>query len=702
MSSARLSWWVPVSFAPLLAAAVAVREHAPTEVPEPAVAVELVRAFPRLRFERPVLVTGAQDGTDRLFVVEQDGVIRVFDQEEDPASSTVFLDLRSKVCRKFNEEGLLGLAFHPNYAENGTFFVHYSSADPDEVGVVARFQVDPEDPNRADPASEQVVLTQPQPWRNHNGGMIAFGPDGYLYISFGDGGSGGDPQGNGQDPTNWMGSILRIDVDAQGAPYEVPADNPFTDDERFAPETWAFGLRNVWRFSFDRETGDLWAGDVGQNRIEEVDLIVRGGNYGWRRWEADQVFDEGTELYAGEAIPPIATYPRSEGISITGGVVYRGARYPGIRGAYFYADYATGNLWRITPDGVGGWENALAARTGRSISSFGEDDEGEVFVCSFDGGLYRLVPSAAPHAHLASWPRRLSETGLYQMGDEPAPAETLTRYEVNAPFWSDGADKDRFVHLPEGAALSITPEGTWEVPVGATIVKSFSAPGRRGGRQLLETRLIKRIESGWEAATYLWQGDDARLLPQGRQFERYTRAGVTTWHAPSSAECSTCHVESAGFALGLETSQLNRTDATGRNQIERWLAEGVAVAPEGVDWRTVAPRCDPHDEGAPLADRARSWLDTNCAMCHRPNGTGNAAIDLRLGTPLEETGLVNGLPGQGDFGLEDARLVAPGSPERSVLLHRVTTLGDGRMPNLGSHVVDAEGAALLEDWIRSL
>jgi mono/diheme cytochrome c family protein len=238
--------------------------------------------------------------------------------------------------------------------------------------------------------------------------------------------------------------------------------------------------------------------------------------------------------------------------------------------------------------------------------------------------------------------------------------------------------------------------------VGATIVKSFSAPGRRGGRQLLETRLIKRIESGWEAATYLWQGDDARLLPQGRQFERYTRAGVTTWHAPSSAECSTCHVESAGFALGLESSQLNRTDATGRNQIERWLAEGVAVAPDGVDWKTVAPRCDPYDEGAPLADRARSWLDTNCAMCHRPNGTGNAAIDLRLGTPLEETGLVNGLPGQGDFGLEDARLVAPGSPERSVLLHRVTTLGDGRMPNLGSHVVDAEGAALLEDWIRSL
>ena len=224
MSAARISWWVPVSLAPLLAAAVAVREHPSTALPEPSAAVELERVFPRLRFERPVLVTGAQDGTDRLFVVEQDGVIRVFDQEDDPAESRVFLDLRAKVCRKFNEEGLLGLAFHPDYRENGLFFVHYSSADPDEVGVVARFQVDPEDPDRADPASEQVVLTQPQPWRNHNGGMIAFGPDGYLYISFGDGGSGGDPQGNGQDPSNWMGSILRIDVDAEGAPYEVPAD----------------------------------------------------------------------------------------------------------------------------------------------------------------------------------------------------------------------------------------------------------------------------------------------------------------------------------------------------------------------------------------------------------------------------------------------------------------------------------------------
>lgn len=662
--------------------------------------VDIERAFPRLRFERPVFLTGADDGTDRIFVVDQGGVIHVFPNVDDPERSEVFLDLSDAVSRRGNEEGLLGLAFHPKYAENGTFFVHYSSS-ADKEGILSSFQVSDDDANRADPDSELELMSIEQPYRNHNGGMIAFGPDGLLYVSLGDGGAADDPHGHGQNLTTWLGAILRIDVDGETRTenYAIPPDNPFADGANGArPEIYALGFRNVWRFSFDRATGELFAADVGQNEIEEVHTVVRGGNYGWNRYEGDADFEEDTVLATEPALVPIVTYPHSEGISITGGYVYRGSAFPSLEGQYFYGDYSSGNLWRLVPDGRGGWSDELVRRTGRSIASFGEDDAGELFLTSFDGGIYRLVPSDEPEASFDDWPEKLSDTGLYASVRKEKLADHVVPYEVNAPFWSDGAEKGRYFVLPEGERFGYRETGAWDVPVGATLVKTFRA--RQMGRmRTIETRLIKRTDDGWEGASYVWddRGREARLAPEGRQFELWRRDGVPIWHAPSATECATCHVESAGYVLGLETAQLN-----GGDQIEAFAKAGYLDLPTSFDAETAPRFVDPHEEGADLEIRARTWLDVNCAMCHFPNGPGNASIDLRASTALAATNMLGEEPAQGDLGIEDALLVAPGEPARSVLLERVHTLGPGRMPNVGSNQVDEAAVELLTEWIRSL
>ncbi len=368
----------------------------------------LEKAFPHVKFRRPVYITHAPGDARQLYVVEQHGVIWAVENDSGTRRKQIFLDISERVSRWGNEEGLLGLAFHPRYRENGYFFVHYSSKLEDGHGIVARFRR-PAGSQAADPNSEVEILKLRQPYRNHNGGMIEFGHDGTLYISFGDGGAAGDPLNAGQDLSTWLGKILRIDVDCKenGRNYRIPPDNPFADnplaDRPFAStgqaireEIWAYGLRNVWRFSFDRRTGQLWAGDVGQDHREEIDLITKGGNYGWN------VF-EGTRRYSrksgrGPAIPPVFEY-RHSGVwgagSVTGGYVYRGEKIPELRGAYLYADYLSGEIWALTPKTRGGYQSRKLLDSQKTISSFGEDSDGELYLCAFDGYIYRFI---APHA----------------------------------------------------------------------------------------------------------------------------------------------------------------------------------------------------------------------------------------------------------------------------------------------------------------
>lgn len=348
-------------------------------------------AFPELSFTRPVDLQHA--GDDRVFVVEQRGVISVFRNDPSATEKSVFLDISGQVDDEGNEEGLLGLAFHPDYASNGYFYVNYTAASPDRT-VISRFQVSPEDPGQALPGSEQEILTFDQPYSNHNGGQVAFGPDGYLYIAVGDGGSGGDPEENGQDRTTLLGTILRLDIDGEtdNTRYAIPPDNPFAgNDEGYREEIFAWGLRNPWRFSFDADTGELWTGDVGQNSYEEIDIIENGGNYGWNIMEGTHCFDppEGCDTSGLEL--PVWEYDRSQGdVSVTGGYVYRGPTLEGLTGQYIYADYASGRIWALDNADTNNPVNEELLQADVQIASFGVDQNNELYICGFDGMIYRL------------------------------------------------------------------------------------------------------------------------------------------------------------------------------------------------------------------------------------------------------------------------------------------------------------------------
>jgi len=335
---------------------------------------------------QPVDLEAIEDG--RLFIVQQAGTILV--SQDGQIQGTPFLDLRDRVNTNGSERGLLGLAFDPNFAQTGDFYVDYTGAGGDTF--VSRFHTDPGS-NRTDPSSEQNLLHIKQPYANHNGGHLAFGPDGYLYIGMGDGGSGGDPQGNGQNLGVLLGKLLRIDVN-NGDPYAIPPDNPFVNQPDARPETWAYGLRNPWRFSFDSTTGDLYIGDVGQNQWEEIDFQPAGDpggqNYGWS-------IREGFHEYKGQAaglIDPVVEYSHSDGCSVSGGVVVRDPDLPAWQGVYLYGDFCSGSVWGLLRQPDGSWLNNRLFQTSAAISGFGVDAAGHVYMIDHSGGLYHLAPSS--------------------------------------------------------------------------------------------------------------------------------------------------------------------------------------------------------------------------------------------------------------------------------------------------------------------
>lgn len=369
------------------------------QVNETPLDVQIERAFPNLSYNRPLVLTHAGDGTNRVFVASQLGKVFVFPDDQDVAEPTTFLDIESRVRYddKENEEGFLGLAFHPKYKTNGEFYVYYTTTAKPHISVISRFRRSKSDPNRADPASEEEVLRIPQPFWNHNGGTLVFGPDGYLYIGLGDGGYRDDPEGNGQNLGTLLGSILRIDVDDhdRGKGYAIPKDNPFVNRKDARGEIWAYGVRNIWRMAFDRQTGVFWAADVGQDIWEEIDIIERGGNYGWNLREAKHKFGPRGSEGRPDLIDPVYEYHHDVGKSITGGHVYRGQRVPELQGAYLYADYITGKVYALRYD-VSRKQvvaNQPIAGNVLPVFSFGEDEPGEVYFMTTQGFLYRFSSS---------------------------------------------------------------------------------------------------------------------------------------------------------------------------------------------------------------------------------------------------------------------------------------------------------------------
>ena len=656
--------------------------------------VSLERAFPNLSMGFLVFLTAPPDGTDRVFVAEKTGAIWVVPNDDTVSSKTVFLDLSGKIDTA-DERGLLGLAFDPDYATNGYFYVHYSDSGGSKA-VVSRFHVSA-DPDKADSASEYVLLEIPDTDVHHNGGMLAFGPDGMLYTSIGD----DDNLGNGQNRTTLPGSVLRIDPHG-GTPYGIPSDNPFVGvGGGVRGEIWAYGFRNPWRFSFDRDTGDLWLGDVGGSTYEEIDVVNKGGNYGY-------VVYEGTHQLNNPPNPaPEYTWPVHQYGSgcVIGGYVYRGSQVPALSGAYVYGDNNTGEVWALRYDGSQVTSNARIGQVTR-VTAFGEDRDGELHVLE-SGKIWR-VEGGGVAGELV--PNRLSATGLFTNTASLTPVPGLIEYEVNAELWSDGAVKRRWIGVPGSTRIEFSPAGDWDFPLGTVLVKHFELPVSATANRRLETRVLVLQNNGWAGYTYKWNflGTDANLL-EDADSQTYTvddaaAPGGTrqqVWNFPSRGQCLLCHTPAAGFVLGLKTRQINRDFAypgLTDNQLRAWNHVGLFDIDIG-EARDYEAMPDPRDESAPLVARARAYLDSNCAQCHRAGSTTPGNLDLRYLTPIESANILDVPPSEGDLGLPDARRVKPGVKESSVLWERMRRLDGNRMPPLASGLVDEEAVTLVGEWI---
>jgi uncharacterized repeat protein (TIGR03806 family) len=697
--------------------------------PEPPPPYRAERAFAKLKFFEPLDLTFVP-GADRLIVAERKGKVFTFRNHPDTAKADLLVDLKKTIY---------GIALHPKFQENRFIYIT-NLLDPDKEDPkgthISRFQVTRTDPPRIDPATEKIILEWPS--GGHNGGCLKFGPDGYLYIGTGDGSGIADGLQTGQDLGDLLGSILRIDVDHPdaGKNYGVPKDNPFVKRQGARPEVWAYGLRQPWRFSFDRTRGDLWAGEVGQDLWEMVIRVQRGGNYGWSVMEGTHPFRPERKRGPTPILPPVVEHPHSDFRSLIGGFVYNGKHLPELAGAYLYGDFDTGRVWGLRYDGKKVTFHQELARTTLRIVCWGEDAAGELYFLDFmGGGLYRLA--RAPKVELAAFPTRLSETGLFTSTRDLTPAPGLIPYTVNAALWGDHTTKERYLALPGHSQIDMdvitypqpspgAPPG-WRFPDGTVLVKTFFLEMERGNpksKKRLETRLLhfQQFEGTqeigdqyWRGYTYVWNDEqtDAFLLDANGQDRTYTIKDKTApdgqrqqkYHFPSRAECTLCHTMAAKFALGVNTLQMNHDhDYGGKavNQLRKLEDLDVFAKPLPKPPEQLPRLVDYEDTTQSLEKRARSYLHANCAHCHMKWGGGNAEFKLLATVDLKDMGIVNVPPAHGTFDLKDARLLVPGHPERSLIYYRMTKLGLGRMPHVASNIVDEKAARLVHDWIKGM
>jgi uncharacterized repeat protein (TIGR03806 family) len=600
---------------------------------------------------------------------------------------------------------------------------------------VSRFRVTDTDPPRCDPKSEKILIT----WLagGHNGGDLHFGPDGYLYISTGDGTDPNPPDkfDTGQDISDLLSSILRIDVDRtdKGLAYAVPPDNPFIKTPGARPEVWAYGLRNPWRMSFDRGSGDLWVGDVGWELWEMVYRVRRGGNYGWSVMEGRQAVRPDSKRGPTPILPPTLDFPHTEAASITGGYVYRGKRLKDLVGVYICGDWVTRKLWGTRFDGDRIVSHKELAQTTLRIVAFGEDNDAELYFLNYDdaGGIYQLTPNDARADTSAGFPRKLSETGLFASIKDCQPAAGVIPFSSNATQWADYATAERWLALPGQTTVQMyespisIPEtfysGQVFFPKDGVLAKTFSLEmehgNSRSGRRL-ETQILHFDGNAWRGYSYAWNDEqtDATLVGAAGADRSLTVSDTNapggrrkqTWHYPSRAECLQCHNPWAGYTLAFTLPQLNKDHAYGAvtdNQLRTYEHAGlVALVSKSKQAPIQLPSklSNPCDQTVGLVERARSYLHVNCSHCHQFGAGGTADIDLRYDLPIAQTKILEARPVQGTFEIAGAQIVAPGDPYRSVLFYRMCKLGRGRMPHIGSEMVDEKGLRLMRDWIRNL
>ena len=711
--------------------------------PDPPSPYRTEPAFPHLKFEEPLAMTCAPKG-DRLFVTERFGRVYSFPNDPEVKKAELFLDLNEGLeGAEAKRRACYGFAIHPEFATNGYVYITYvlDAIEERPQGTrVSRFRVSDDNHLRCDLTTETILLEWPS--GGHNGGCLTFGPDGYLYVATGDSSGIADEYLTGQDLSKLPGSILRIDVDHPdgGKAYGIPQGNPFVDRSGARPEIWAYGLRQPWKMSFDRATGELWTGNVGQDLWEQIYRIERGGNYGWSVTEGSHPFRPERTRGPTAILPPIVEHHHAEFRSITGGYVYRGRRLKSLVGAYVYGDYDTGKIWAFRYDGENGsvTEQKELVDSSLRLVGFAEDRAGELYLVDhMGGGIHRLVPNPAPDAQSA-FPRKLSETGLFRSVKEHTPAPGLIPYTVNAPMWSDGASKEWFLAVPDKAQIEFEsieyPQPApgarlgWKFPDGTVLVETLALEmelGNPASRRRLETRILHHDrlfgteeigDQYWRGYTYLWNDaqTDATLLEAPAGLDKTSTINDPgapggqrrqTWHFPSRTECTVCHNMAAKYVLGANTLQMNKDHDYGGvvvNQLR--MLERLSIFADALPARAdELPRLvDYRDETKDRDQRARSYLHANCSHCHRKWGGGNADFQLLYSLSLPEMGILSARPGQGTFLMANAHLVAPGDPYRSVLFYRMAKLGPGRMPRLGSTVVDRRGLDLIHDWIEQL
>lgn len=703
-------------------------------------------AFPGVSLITPIALATPLGETNRLFILERAGRLVAITNLAAP-NRTLVMDLSSRVDSGC-ENGALGFAFHPGFATNRYFYIFYSTwAMTSSIGLhqrISRFEMTATNANVALTNTELPLLTQFDEACNHNGGCLQFGPDGYLYASLGDEGDQNDFYNNSQRiDKDFFSGILRLDVDKRAtnlAPtthpalmgatnYFIPAGNPFVgatqlngaaiDTNKLRAEFWAVGLRNPWRFSFDPETGVLYCGDVGGGSREEVDVIVRGGNYGWAYREASLNGPKVGQTPPGfTSLLPINEYDHgsttNQGNCITGGLVYRGSRIAQLTGRYVFCDYETGHFWALTPDGT----NAVAKQhlfSDAGIASFGTDPRnGDVLVCDIGESQVKRLLYNTNQVSGQTLPATLADTGVFTNLTNLSPAPGIAGYDLNLPFWSDNALKSRWFSVPNtNLTITFSREGNWSFPTGTVWIKHFELELTNGvpaSRKRLETRLLIKNAGGGYGITYRWGSSltNASLVPEEGLDEAFVineGGGILrtqVWHYPGRVECLRCHTAAGGFALGFNSAQLNRNfdyAGTMTNQIAA-LSHAGYFNTNVTGIHTLSALVHPTNQLASLEARARSYLAANCVQCHQPAGTAQALWDARITTRTADAGLVDGalINSGGDT---NSRVLAPGDIANSVLLARISLRGVGQMPPLASTLVDTQGVALLAAWITN-
>lgn len=687
--------------------------------PDPPLPYVATPTFEKIQWDRPLYIK-REPGGNYLILVQQGGeadkpsrLLR-FEDRSDVTETSVLLEIPKRL--------VYGIEFHPDYARNGQLYVFTNgpTGEPERQNRISRYTIrrDASGAVSCDPNSEEIILQ----WRSmgHDGGDLCFGHDGMLYISSGDGTSDSDNWLSAQDVTNLLGGVLRIDVEhpADGQAYSIPSDNPFVGLPEARGELWAIGLRNPWRMSIDAGTGQIWVGNNGQDMWETAHLLGRGENYGWSVYEGSHPFYSHRKLGPGVLTLPTFEHHHSEARSLTGGVVYDGDRLPDLKGAYIYGDYSTGKIWAGRHDGTRVIWHREIADTPIEIAGFSNSHQGELLVVDRVGAVYRLQPNPLavnPDAG-KSFPRRLSETGLFTSVVEHIVAPGVIPYSVNVGAWNDGATVERFLAIPEELQVEYSRKRGWNFPEGSVLWQTLSHKVRVNGqmeKRRLETRLLLRQQKEWTGYTYLWNSDqsDAELVDRdgldiamdGPLADSDQEAGV--WRVPSRAECMSCHSRAVNYVLGLTEFQMNRLHTYGDvqdNQLRTLEHIGMFREPLPAALSELEKLVDPFGSSEDLEARVKSYLHTNCSSCHVQAGGGNSRMALEFNTPLDEMQIVAHFPQHDTFGMAQPRIIAPGSPDDSVMLARLERRGRGQMPPLVSHQIDEQAVSLIRQWVSSL